>query len=113
MISEVSISLLKSEVTITQVKSSVEVIGTTIVKDIARFDIVTTQKTALDSNRMILPSIPAGDLLFGMMYVYDLEDGFRMFNNVSVVEEDGIFYAVLTRDDVIDGLGVVSYLVKS
>jgi hypothetical protein len=72
--------------------------------------LVTTPPTLIHGNRIRLPSLPAGDLLFGIMYVYDDQGIVTEYDSVTVGYEIGGAYAVLNEPYVVVGHGVVSYL---
>ena len=74
------------------------------------FSLVTTPKTQIIDNRILLSSKPEGDLLFNMMRVYDESGTTWDYDEVTVEEENGFFYAALNEPFGIIGHGVVSYL---
>jgi hypothetical protein len=77
------------------------------------FALVSTQRTEIVGNRILLPSKPEGDLLFNMMMVFDTNGDCGEYDDVSVfLSSDGASYAVLNEQEIIAGFGVVSYLTK-
>ena len=74
--------------------------------------LVSTARTIILSNKILLPSIPYGDIAFRMMRVFDLDGNMTEYDEVSL-EIDGITaYAVLNEPHDIIGFGVVTYLTK-
>lgn len=78
------------------------------------YRLTTTGKTPIVGNRMLLPSVPIGDVLFDMALVYDADGAVAEYDGVTVaVDPNGTAYAVLNEPDEIVGFGVVSYLAKA
>jgi hypothetical protein len=77
------------------------------------YKIVTTQKTIIIDNKIILPSKPDGDLMFNMMIVYDSNNTVTEFDDVTITTDiNNVSYAVLNESDTINGFGVVSYIIN-
>lgn len=75
--------------------------------------LVTTPKTLIENNRILLPSKPDGDLIFSMMYVYDDQDVAVIYSGVELLRTPWRTYAVLTEQEEINGYGVVSYMTRT
>jgi hypothetical protein len=75
------------------------------------FILTTTPKTQITNNKIELPSRPYGTVLHNIMLVYN-SDGLIEYDEVSVEEINGTFYAVLNEQTTINGHGVVSYLAR-
>jgi len=71
--------------------------------------LVTITRTEIINNKILLPSRPKGDFLFNLCIVYGTE-GVLEYDDLTLLELDGLFYAVLNESELVEGLGVVSYL---
>ena len=71
--------------------------------------LITTAKTPIIDNRIVLPLAPIGDIPRNQALVYSsINEVADLYDGVSVVSENGIFYAQFDCD--ISGEGVVSYI---
>ena len=75
------------------------------------FSITTTPKTLIENNRILLLSQPYGTVVFEMMQVFD-NGVLTEYDGITVLEENGSWYACLNESEVVTGHGVVSYLAK-
>jgi hypothetical protein len=70
--------------------------------------LITTAKTPIIDNRMVLPLTPIGDIARNQAAVYQISGETDFYDGVHVINESGIFYAQFDCD--VTGEGVVSYL---
>ena len=71
--------------------------------------LITTARTPIIDNRIVLPLTPIGDIPFNRALVYSIVDeSADDYNGVSIVNENGVFYAQFDCD--VSGEGVVSYI---
>lgn len=77
------------------------------------YALFTTDKIAIDNNRLLLPHQPRGALLFNLALVYDGEDVVTEYDGVTVLSENGLFYAAFNEPTPVIGRGVVSYLIQA
>lgn len=76
------------------------------------YSLVSTPRTIILSNRMLLPSIPYGDIAFNMMRVFDLDGNMTEYDEVTLFIDGITAYAVLNEPHDVIGFGVVTYLAK-
>jgi hypothetical protein len=80
----------------------------------ANFSLVTTPKTEIIDNKILLPSKPEGAILLNLMMVYDDENTIAEYDGVYVLIDvaNSRYYAQLNEPSTIIGSGVVSYLTR-
>lgn len=71
--------------------------------------LITTKKTEILNNKIVLEYKPEGDILLNSAQVYTLT-GLVEYDGITVSEENGIFYACFNEIDEVVGHAVVSYL---
>lgn len=102
-------------VDVQQVENEVTIENVIVIRETPQNVILfTTPKTELSSNRMLLPSVPSGDLFLNMMLLFEnLDDNhFELIHGVTVQEENGNYYGVIDSAEKFEGYGKVSYLAK-
>lgn len=71
--------------------------------------LITTARTPIINNRIVLPLTPIGDIPRNQALVYSsMNEVGDLYDGVSIINESGIFYANFDSD--VSGEGVVSYL---
>lgn len=74
--------------------------------------LITTARTPIIDNRMVLPLTPIGDIPRNQALVYStIDETGDFYDGVSIINEGGIFYAQFDCD--VSGEGVVSYFVNN
>lgn len=74
--------------------------------------LITTARTPIIDNRMILPLTPIGDITYNQALVYSsINEATDLYDGVSVTNENGFFYAQF--DCNVIGEGVVSYITEN
>lgn len=80
------------------------------------YTLVTTSKIEIIDNRILLPSVPIGDLVHNIMLVYasdyQTNNVVTDYDSVTITHETGGSFAVLNENESISGYGVVSYLTR-
>jgi hypothetical protein len=79
---------------------------------LSRYKLVTISPTSIINNKVLLPSKPEGDLLLGLMMVFDNNGDAWEYGDVEVVFVNNRYYAQLQEPEDILGTGVVSYLTE-
>jgi hypothetical protein len=83
------------------------------ISNIAGYRLITTLKTQIIGNKILLPSEPEGSVLLNLMMVFDDNGDCGQYDEVTVfTTKNGASYAVLNEPESIVGLGIVSYLTK-
>jgi hypothetical protein len=77
----------------------------------AIFSLTTTDKILIENNRILLPTQPHGTVVFEMMQVFD-GGVLTEYDGITILQENGSWYACLNESEVVTGHGVVSYLAK-
>jgi hypothetical protein len=71
--------------------------------------LITTARTPIIDNRIILPLTPIGDIPFNQALVYSsMNEAADLFDGVTIINENGYFYAQFDCD--VSGEAVVSYI---
>ena len=79
---------------------------------LSKYKLVTIDSTSIINNKVLLPSKPEGDLLLGIMMVFDASGDAWEYGEVVVSYVGGSYYAQLQEPEDIFGVGVVSYLTE-
>jgi hypothetical protein len=81
-------------------------------EDGGSFSLVNTPLTLIDTNEILLPSVPVGELVFRIMRVVDDGGDWWDYDGVTIREDvSGAYYATLNEPDAIIGRGTVCYMV--
>ena len=88
--------------------------GLTVASESTHFSLVTTPKTQIIDNKILLPSKPEGAILLNMMMIYDDENTVAEYDGVSILIDvaNNRYYGQLNEPEAIVGKGVVSYLTR-
>ncbi len=74
--------------------------------------LITTARTPIIDNRIVLPLAPIGDIPCNQALVYFSFDGVAdLYDGVSIINANSIFYAQFDCD--VSGEAVVSYIVNN
>ena len=83
-----------------------------VLPSVSALIVITTNPIPIIDNKMLLPTKPCGDILLGIALVYGLL-GIEEYNNITILELSGAFYACFNEPSLVEGSGVVSYLTAS
>jgi hypothetical protein len=74
-------------------------------------ELITSPKTLIENNRMLLAFEPDGDFIWNSALVFDADDIAEVYGGIVVEMFEDKFYAKFEDDAVVDGLhGIVSYI---
>ena len=80
--------------------------------NINNFTLITTNRIPILNNKILLPSVPLGDILYKRMNVYALNNVMVEYTGITILKIQNVIYACLNENSDISGFGEVSYLIK-